>query len=98
MHVTTLNDLAATVRGTRTDLGLTQQHLADRAGVSRKSVNELELGKTAPAFGSLLRVIHALGLQLTIAHPETGQAAERPTNGGAAPDLDDLLKGYADDA
>lgn len=48
----------------RVDLGLTQQTLADLAGVSRSSVQALEYGTGTVKFSSVAEVAVALGLQL----------------------------------
>ena len=42
--------------------GLTQQQVADRAGVSRATVGRLEGGEGTPSLESLLRVMRALGV------------------------------------
>lgn len=62
MEIRTIRELAGAVRGRRKDLDLSQAELGRRAGVSRKSISELESGKTTPEFGLVLRVSEALGL------------------------------------
>ena len=64
MRIDTVAALAATVRGTRQGLGWSQGDLARRARVSRQWVNEFEAGKETAAIGTVLRVLHALGLRL----------------------------------
>lgn len=55
------------VRARRTELGLTQQQLAELAGVSRKFVLRLEQGRAEAVFlRKLLDVLHALGLSLFV--------------------------------
>lgn len=85
MEIRTVRDLAAAVRGRRTDLGLTQADVARRAGVARKSISELESGKTTPAFAFVLRVSEALGLVIEARKPP----ARRPRR---AVDLDAILE------
>lgn len=51
----------------RIALRLTQQTLADLAGVSRYSVQSLERGDDSIKFGSVLRIADALGLRLDAA-------------------------------
>jgi y4mF family transcriptional regulator len=50
----------------RIQLGLTQQLLADLAGVSRYSVQSLEYGTGSVKLGSVLQIAEALGLRLDI--------------------------------
>jgi transcriptional regulator with XRE-family HTH domain len=46
--------------------GLTQAQLADRAGISRMTVNRLERGDGAVSIETLLRTLHALGVIETL--------------------------------
>lgn len=89
MRVATIADLAATVRGRRMQLGWSQGELAKRAAVSRQWVNEFEAGKETAAIATVLRVLDALGLDLTT----DASAADDATTGDAI-DLDTLLEGY----
>lgn len=55
----------------RIALRLTQQTLADLAGVSRSSVQALERGSGSIKFGSVIEIAEVLGMQLGIsAAPE----------------------------
>ncbi|HEY8753751.1 MAG TPA: type II toxin-antitoxin system Y4mF family antitoxin [Arthrobacter sp.] len=56
--------LAAEVRARRGQLGLTQQDLADMAGVSERFVRFVEQGKPSIQLDSLLAVLETLGLEL----------------------------------
>jgi HTH-type transcriptional regulator/antitoxin HipB len=87
MTVRSIRDLAAAVRGRRTDLGMSQADLASRAGVSRKWIYEFEAGKSTAELGLLLRVLDALGLALELASAEDARAS----SGGETVDLDALL-------
>jgi y4mF family transcriptional regulator len=82
-HITTL--LAAAVRSRRGDLGLTQQDLADMAGVSERFVRFVEQGKPSIQLDSLTAVLETLGLELRIA-TRTSEAARtlRSPEGGPA--------------
>jgi HTH-type transcriptional regulator/antitoxin HipB len=87
MTVRSINDLAAAVRGRRTDLGLNQKELARRAGVSRKWIYEFEAGKPTAELGLLLRVLEVLGLSLELRpSDETARA-----DSGDTIDLDTVL-------
>lgn len=64
--MSTLNEIAATVRNRRKDLGLSQAALAERAAVSRKWIYEFEAGKPTAELGLLLRVLDVLELELAL--------------------------------
>ena len=59
--------MAAEVRSRRISLGLTQQDLADMAGVSERFVRFVEQGKPSIQLDSLLAVLDTLGLELRLA-------------------------------
>lgn len=86
MRIRSARDLAAAVRGRRKDLALSQAELAHRAGVARKSISELESGKTQPELALMLRVLEQLSLVL-----EVGRGADARAQGRAV-DLDALLE------
>ena len=58
----TVGLLGAELRRLRTAAGLTQQQLADRAGVSRRWIGLCEKGHPGAELGNLMRVMRALGL------------------------------------
>jgi y4mF family transcriptional regulator len=66
--------LAAQVRSRRADLGLTQQDLADMAGVSERFVRFVEQGKPSIQLDSLTAVLETLGFELRLA-TRSSQAA-----------------------
>ncbi|WP_134771955.1 helix-turn-helix transcriptional regulator [Ornithinimicrobium flavum] len=71
--LSTVRDLGAAVRRARRVAGLSQQALADRAGVSRQWLSRLESGKGPSAeLGKALDVLAALGLAVDLV------AAPRP--------------------
>ncbi|MGO8722616.1 MAG: helix-turn-helix transcriptional regulator [Acidimicrobiales bacterium] len=92
MQINSMRDLAATVRGRRQDLGLSQVELAAKAGVSREWINAFEGGKTTVEFGLVIRVLDALGLCLDIV--ERGSGADARPSGSV--NLDTLLDEYRD--
>ncbi|MGW6652503.1 hypothetical protein AMK23_26415 [Streptomyces sp. CB02130] len=53
------------VRAARTAAGLTQEGLAGRAGLDRKTVNRLEQGVTSPLLDHLLVIADAIGVPLS---------------------------------
>lgn len=87
MTIHSIHDLAAAVRGRRTDLGMNQAQLAELAGVSRKWIYEFEAGKPTAEFGLLLRVLDELGLVLDL----TPRSEAAVASTGATVDLDALL-------
>jgi HTH-type transcriptional regulator/antitoxin HipB len=90
MSIRSIRDLAAVVRGRRIDLGLNQEDLASRAGVSRKWVYQLEAGKATAEFGLILRVLDVLGLALDLR--STDDASTSPKD--ATVNLGALLDEY----
>lgn len=56
-----LRDVGGHVQTWRKLRGLTQNQLADRAGIDRKSLMRLERGDGGVSFQVVLRVLHALG-------------------------------------
>ena len=65
MRIRTPTDLGALIRDRRTKLGLDQRSLAQKVGVSRQWIVEVEKGKPRAEIGLLLRTIDALGIHLT---------------------------------
>lgn len=84
MSARSIRDAAVAVRGRRTDLGLSQDELARRAGVSRKWVSEFEAGNPTAKIGLVIRVLEALGLRLAFVEDAT-------PIGTSSVDLDELL-------
>lgn len=60
-------DIGALIKDRRKALGLDQSDLADRIGVSRLWVNQIERGKPGAGIGLVLRALAALGVELTAA-------------------------------
>jgi HTH-type transcriptional regulator / antitoxin HipB len=64
MRIRTPTDLGALIRDYRTKLRLEQKSLAQRVGVSRQWIVDVEKGKPRAEIGLLLRTIAALGIVL----------------------------------
>jgi transcriptional regulator with XRE-family HTH domain len=76
-------ELAQMVYDRRTELGLTQTALAERAGMQQPAISRIESGGTTPTVPLLKRLARALDADLTIAFaPKT--ATFEPTAGAAA--------------
>ena len=56
-----MNELVAHLKAIRTEAGLTQQELAERVGVSRKTINTVENGVFVPSTVLALKLASALG-------------------------------------
>jgi HTH-type transcriptional regulator/antitoxin HipB len=59
-------DLGSAVRRARRRRGLRQEDLALSAGTGMRFIGELERGKPTMQLAPTLRVLHALGLTLTL--------------------------------
>ena len=66
MQVTSGRQLQALARDRRTALGLNQETVARRAGVSRKWVSEFERGKDSVDLALVLQLLTALGLSMQV--------------------------------
>lgn len=60
-----LSNLGKTIRQTRRTKKMTQEDLAELAGVNAKYLGEVELGKANPTVLFLLKVAGALGMEMT---------------------------------
>ena len=66
MAIRSPTDLGLAIRERRKQLGLDQQTLARRAGVSRQWIIEAEQGKARAAIGLLLQTLRALDIELEV--------------------------------
>ena len=89
MQVKTSNDIGALIRDRRSQLGWTQEKLADQVGVSRLWIVQLEKGKPTAQLGLALRTLKELGLTLDAAPPTPGDSG--PT-GATAVDLGRIIR------
>ena len=58
--------LGAVLQRNRIAAGLTQEQLADKAGIDRTHVSKLERGKQSPTVDTLLRLCHAMGVSASV--------------------------------
>lgn len=63
------NDIATTLRYFRKQSGLSQQQLAQMAGVGKTVVFDLEKGKATVQLNSLLKVLEVLNIRLELITP-----------------------------
>lgn len=76
MRISTPAELGAAVRARRRKLGLEQRELAEKIGVSRKWVIDVEKGSRGASIGLILRALRALKLSLDAA-PEPSRHTKR---------------------
>jgi HTH-type transcriptional regulator / antitoxin HipB len=93
MDVTDGRQLQALARDRRLTLGLSQETLASKSGVSRKWVSEFELGKTSADLTLVLRLLKALDLRLQVVFPEEATDIGARATSSHTIDLDALLDG-----
>ena len=77
MRIRTAVDIGALIRDRRIKLGLKQQALADKIGVSRQWLIEVEKGKHRAAIGLVMRTIQALGISLVTGDISTSEDRKR---------------------
>ncbi len=61
-----IHDLGQTIKSRRKELGITQSHLAELAGVSPNTLYKLERGQINPSLGVLNKILKVLGLELKL--------------------------------
>jgi HTH-type transcriptional regulator/antitoxin HipB len=77
MYLRTPADLGSLIRERRRKLGLDQQELARRAGVSRLWLSQVERGKPRAALDLVLRTLQVLGVRLLVeGERQTGRSKE----------------------
>lgn len=74
MRIRTVNELGAMVRRLRKQRGWTQDELAERAGISRRTLVAMEHGNPRGEIGIVVRVIAALDRELAIDERSSGNA------------------------
>jgi HTH-type transcriptional regulator / antitoxin HipB len=79
MQLRTPRDIGGLVRTRRRALGLDQRSLAERVGVSRLWIGEVEHGKPGASLGLVLRTLAELGVTLS-APDEAGNGQTTPAD------------------
>jgi HTH-type transcriptional regulator/antitoxin HipB len=69
-------EIGAVIRSTRKTLGVTQRDLALTSGTGLRFIIELEKGKETCEIGKALRVLHTLGIEITLSLPPPKLGAE----------------------
>ena len=78
MDIRTPSDMGALIRAQRTALHLDQKTVAEKVGVSRQWMVDVEKGKPGAEIGLVMRTIDALGIVLTADKPTKGTRLARP--------------------
>lgn len=65
-----LKDVAAVIKAAREDRGLSQQDLAERLAFSRDYMVDLESGRANLYISRLFRVLHELGITVTLTYED----------------------------
>lgn len=79
-----VSPIGAAVRRVRADKGLTQQELAERAGLHKTQITELELGKRPPTVKTLAAILAALEVTWSEFGPVVDSEWELHDQGGAS--------------
>ena len=75
MYVSSLTDIAAVIKAVREDRGMSQAELAERLVFSRDYMVDLESGKPTVYTSRLFRVLHALGIKITLEYEDSHAAS-----------------------
>jgi HTH-type transcriptional regulator/antitoxin HipB len=79
MQIRTPSDLGLLIRERRRQLGLTQAELAQRTGVGRQWIVEVERGKSRAELGLILRALAQLDLQLAVGQDDASPRLPEPS-------------------
>ena len=71
-HARTPKQIGAVIRRARRNAGLTQAELGKRIGLRQATISKLEKGEPATQLATLLDVLTALGLEITIGERSKG--------------------------
>lgn len=88
MRIRSPSELGALIRSRRRQLGLGQSALAEKVGVSRQWIIEIEKGKSRAAIGLILRTLNALGILLDARN----EPAEKAKISASKVDLDAIIE------
>ncbi len=89
MRLRTSKDVGALIRQRRHELNLSQLELAERVGVSRQWVVDVERGKPRAELGLVLRTFDVLDVRL---HVDEGPRAREKPSGPAGADVDAIVR------
>jgi HTH-type transcriptional regulator / antitoxin HipB len=87
MRLRTPKDIGALIRQRRHELDLSQLDLADRVGVSRQWIVDVERGKPRAELGLVLRTLDVLDVSL-----QADDGAKHPPSRAAGADVDAVVR------
>ena len=61
-----LKSIGTNIKMARTMMGLSQEELAKRSGIGRRTITDIELGKINSSLGTLFKLCDALQMHLDI--------------------------------
>jgi HTH-type transcriptional regulator / antitoxin HipB len=83
-------DVGALIKDRRRSLGLDQAELAERIGVARLWVNQVERGKPGASMGLVLRALSAVGVDIKAFTDEASEQSEYPPV--VSPDINAIVE------
>jgi HTH-type transcriptional regulator/antitoxin HipB len=89
MIIRTPRDVGAIIRERRRALGLDQAELAERVGVSRLWINQIERGKPGASLNLVLRALAAVGAELSTDIEDRPRKRPAPV---VTPDIDAIVQ------
>ena len=66
------NDVGRLIRETRNELGITQQELSERTGISQSSISRIENGSSVPSLVTLKKIGDSIGKRIIITYENSG--------------------------
>jgi len=95
MRIRTPAELGALIRDHRTRLRLDQKSLAEKVGVSRQWIVNVEKGKLGAPIGLVLRTLRVLGIDIDAAAEDSEKPKDKTASHGvdAYVDIDSIIAG-----
>jgi len=82
IRIRTGHELTAAVGEVRRSQGLTQQELADIAGLARSYLAQIEVGRTSSVIEHALRALRRMGATVTVTYDPLEPGAGAPVDDG----------------
>jgi len=64
--MSSLSEIGAVIQSVRKENGLTQEQLADLAGISERTLRSMESGQGNPSFNAVVSTASVLGIKLMV--------------------------------
>lgn len=65
------NDVGLLIRETRNELGITQEELAKKTGISQSSISRIENGSSVPSLSTLKKIGDSIGKRVVINYEDS---------------------------